>query len=342
MQHRLSKDFFQYWKNQLPGEGLPHLSDFTPEKLAEFDECGLILSLQHGDIKIDYLGERNEAVLSADLLGRPITDLFPPALKAMQMALLMPCILQKVGLIRRSRIWFGHRHKDVEWLFLPVVSDEDGPVAIVGLAVTFVDSDERDEVVVGSPMVERIVTQNYVSLGNQVNISGFDSHSRAVLDAMGTKTMIDGHEVPSDDRGIAGEAGMVAAKASRPNVLAVVDPSDIGNVSERLGGRYNLRTVASFDEARAILRSDMIDILVTAESSGHGAGLDLINDAQGISAFTACVVMLDRRAEAKDARVEENGSLTHHLVKPVGEFALRQALDDAGKHVDRARREDAS
>lgn len=342
MQHRLSKDFLEYWRAKQPEQDLPCLSEFSPEKLAEFDECGLVFSLKHGDIKIDYLGERNKAVLSADMIGRPITDLFPPALKAMQMALLMPCIRQKIGLVRRSRLWFGHRHKDVEWLFLPVISDESGSVAIVGLAVTFVDRDERDEVAIGSPMVERIVTQNYISLGNQVNISGFDSHSRAVLDAMGTKTMVDGHEVPSDDRGIAGEAGLVAAKASRPNVLAVVGPNDIGNVSERLGGRYNLRAVASFDEARKILRSDMIDILVTAESSGHGIGLDLINDAQGISAFTACVVMLDRHSEAKDERLERNGNLIHHLVKPVGEFALRQALDDAGKHVDQARREDAS
>ncbi len=342
MQHRLSKELYQYWESCRHGDNLPEIDNFQPDKLSEYDECGLIFSLERGDIIVTYMGERNKAVLSADLLGRPITDMFPPALKAMQMALLMPCIRQKVGAVRRSRIWYGHRHKDVEWLFLPVVDSKANTISVVGIAVTFVDPDERDEVTVGSPMVERIIAQNYLALGQRVNVGVIDSHSRAVLDTMGAKLMIEGTTVVCDDRGIAGEAGLMAAKASRPNVLAVVEHADIGNVSERLGGRYNLRVIESFDEARRILKEDMIDILVTTETGKPGAGLDLIKDAQNISAFTACVMMLDRRDEAKDSRVEQNGKLIHHLVKPVGEFALRQALDDAGKHVDNVRRESAS
>lgn len=321
--------------------GLPRLSEFSPEKLAEFDECGLIFKVQRGDLIVDYIGAKNRAVLSSDLRGRPITDMFPPALKATQMALLMPCVRQKVGVVRRSRLWYGHRHKDVEWLFLPVLDEETADVAVVGLSVTFVDRDERDEVEVGSPMIERIVAQNYLTFDRDIDVSVIDSHSWAVLDSMGALVTVEGKEVLHDDRGIAGDAGLVAAKVARPNVLAVTNQNDIGNVSDRLGGRYNLRVVDTFEEAQDILRKDMIDILVTAETLGEASGLELIQEAQKISAFTACVMMLDRREEAEDTRVEKDGSLVHCLVKPVGEFALRRALDDAGEYVDKARKEDA-
>lgn len=342
MQHQLSKDFYQYWESRRHVHGLPRLVEFTPAKLAEYDDCGFIFTLKNGDIVISHLGEKNRAVLSDDLVDRPITDLYPPALKAMQMALLMPCIQQKVGLLRRSRLWFGHRHKDVEWLFLPVYDQDNEEVAIVGLAVTFVERHEQDEVAVGSPMVERIITQNYLTQGKDFDPSAIDSHSWAVLDAMGARVRVSGHELQHDDRGIAGDAGLMAAKVARPNVLAVAQKQELGSVAERLGGRYNLRLVDTFEDARSILRSDMIDILVTTETVEDGCGLDLIHEAQSLSAFTACVMMLDRRAEAQDTRVEEDGSLVHCLVKPVGEFALRQALDDAGTHVDKARQRDAS
>jgi len=341
VQHTLCKNFYQYWDSCRGENAVPYLASFSPEKLAEYDDCGFIFSFQHGDILIDYVGEGDKGVLPTGLIGQPITDIFPLALKAMQMALLMPCFQQKIGANRRSRLWFGHRHKDVEWLFLPALKEDTEEIALVGLSVAFVGRDEKDVVSLGATTVERIMGQNYLAFGQNVDVSVIDSHSWAVLDAMGAKVTVEGENIPHDDRGIAGNAGLVAVEVSRPNVLAVMQNGDMGKIGQRLGGRYNLRIVDTLEAARDILRQDMIDILVTGEAVNDGRGADLITEAQSISAFTACVMMLDQQGEAADARLEENGNLVHHLVKPVGEFALRQALDDAGTYVNKARQEDA-
>lgn len=319
---------------------MPDLESFSPEILDGFDECGLLFKLHQGDIILEYNGARNADVLTSNMLGRPITDLFPHALKPLQMSLLMPCIRQKIGMVRMSRVWYGHRHKDVEWLLLPVADREEGGVALVGVAVTFVSYDERDHVTVGSAMVERIMRQNFLSLGNNVDLSVIDSHSWAVLDTMGARVAVDGEIIDHTSNGIVGEAGLLAAKISHANVLAVAHPSDFGRILSRLGARYNLKMVETIDEARAILREDMIDVLVTTESVNGTPGLDLIREAQSVSAFAACVMMLDRREEAEDSRIVEDGKFVQCLVKPVGEFALRRALDDANDHVLERRHED--
>lgn len=344
MQHPLLNSFYQYWLDKRPdGEAFPTLGDFPEAVLSGFDECGLILKLQNGEVLVEYTGDKNASVLTSDLHGRPITDLFSPALKPLQMSLVMVCFQQGVGMVRLSRLWFGHRHKDVEWLLLPVMDNETGSIAMVGLSTTFVEPNERDYITVGSSMVERIIVQNYLALGKQVDLGCIDGHGWAVLDTMGAKVCVDEAEVEHfAARGIAGEAGMMASKVSHANVLAVAHPSDFGRVLSRLGARYNLKIVETLEEARAILHNDMIDVLVTAETVNDVAGLELIKEVQSVSAFTACVMMLDPRDSIEDKRVIEDGRYIHCIVKPVGEFALRKAVDDANTHVLRMRQDTLS
>lgn len=335
MQHPLLNSFYQFWMGKRSiDEGLPSLEDFPEEVLSDFDECGLILKLQGGEVLVEYTGKKSASVLTSDLRGRPITDLFSPTLKPLQIGLVMVCFQQGIGMLRLSRLWYGHRHKDVEWLLLPVTDHETGNVVMVGLSTTFVEPNERDYIAVGSSMVERIIVQNYLSLGKEVNLSSIDSNSWAVLDTMGVKLCVDEIEVERfATRGIAGEAGEVAAKVAHANVLAVAHPSDLGHTLSRIEAHYNLQIVETLGEARNILRNDMIDVLVTAETVNDVAGLELIKEAQSTSAFTACVMMLDPRDQIEDKRVIEDGRYVHCIVKPVGEFALRKAVDDANSHV---------
>lgn len=342
MQHDLSRKLYHYWLDNRQGDNLPSLDLFPSEILEGYDGCALVFKLRQGEIILDYTGARNAQVLSSDLSGKPITELFPPALKSLQMSLIMPCIQQKIGMVRMSRVWFGHRHKDVEWIMLPVQETATGGTALIGLSLTFVDFDDRDYVTVGSTMVERIMRQNFLSLGQTVDLSVLDSHSWAVLDTMGAVVALDGENISHTTMGLVGDAGLVATKVAHANVLAVARPSDFGRILRRLGARYNLKMVETLEEARLILQKDMVDVLVVSEALEDISGLELIREAQATSAFTACVMMLDPRNEAEDTRVIEDGKFVQCLVKPVGEFALRKALDDANQHVQEHRRADLS
>lgn len=338
MQHDLCNKFFQYWEESRQGDALPSLDAFSGDVLASYGECGLIFKLQHGDIVLSYCGEQYAQVLNSDPVGKPLTDLFPLALKALQMSLLMPCFRQNIGMARLSRVCHGHRHKDVEWLMLPVLDEKTGEIALVGLSVTFTKFDERDSITIGSTLVERIMRQNFLSLDNPVDLSVIDSHSWAVLDTMGAQITVDGTLVSHTTNGLVGAAAVAVSKVAQANVLAVADPSEFGRVLSRLGARYNLKIVQTCEEARAILKADMIDVLVTTESIDGTSGSQLIQDMQQISAFTACVMMLNPKATAEDTRVvEQDGKFVQCLVKPVGEFALRKALDDANDHVVKRR-----
>jgi len=308
--------------------------------MTDFEGSRLILKKKSGDLVLDHAGSKYAKVLTSDLVGKSFTVMFPPALKPVQMSLIMPCVRQNIGIVRTSRVWFGHRHKDVELLLLPVTDSETGKTALVGRTGTFVDSDERDYVSVGSSMVERIMRQDFLSLGGSVDLSVIDSHGWAVLDTMDAKIAIDGAVVTRPASGIVGEAGLVASKVAHANVLAVANPSDFGRLLSRLGARYNLKIVATMAEARSILQSDMIDVLVTSETVNDVAGIELIRETQAISAFTACVLMLDRQESAEDIRTLNDGNFVQYLVKPVGEFALRQALDAANQYVVERRHAD--
>ena len=333
MQHELCKQFLQYWKDSQPDDGLPELTAFSAGMLDVFDESGVTFRLDKGDIVFDYLGAGNMEVLAQDVIGRPYTDLFPYALQPLQMALVMPCFQQKVGMVRLSRVWFGHRHKDVEWILLPVIDPATSEVVLVGISNTFVEFDPRDSVEVGSTVVERIIQQNFLSLGQTVDLSVIDSHGWAVLDTMGARVAVDNECAGHAGRGIVGEAGLVATKIAHASVLAVASPSDFGQFLARFGARYNLKMVTTPEEAQEILAKDMIDVLVVTESIGSGRGLALMETAQKLNPFTACVMLLDQREKAEDTKVVVDGKFVQCLVKPVGEFALRQALDDANKHV---------
>ncbi len=337
MQHTLCKDYQNYWKTRRTETSLPAVTTFSDASSLAFKENYVRFSLDKNDIVISAIGERVEQSMPAKVAAKFLTDIYPLALKPTQMALIMPCFTLKAGFNRLSRIWYGHRHKIVEWLLLPVQNTNNGQIELEGVIVSKLEQDSRDELAIGSSMIERIITQNYISCDQAVNLHGIDQHSWAVLDAMGADILIDGSFVEKETGGLGGEAALMASKAARSNVLAVANEEDFSSLKQRLSGRYNLKLVSSFDEAKEILKIDMIDVLVVSETFSGGVGLDLVNEALEISPFSASVLMLDRKDNREDARIVENGNFIQCLVKPVGEFALRQALDDASEHVNEKR-----
>ncbi|MBL4838673.1 MAG: hypothetical protein JKY34_13955 [Kordiimonadaceae bacterium] len=338
MHHQLCVDFYQYWLSCKQDGGLPPLSAFSPEKLAEFDDSGWIFALQDDEIVFQYLGEKSALVFSESMIGKPVGELHARSMREMQLGLIKPCFSLKIGISRISRVWYGHRHKEVEGLMLPVIDSESGAITIVGVSVTFVDPDSRDIIYFNASLVERIVSQNYLSFGQKIDFSILNAHCWAVLDTMGATISVDGIPLEHEKTGLAGEAGLEAVKAAHAKVLCVAPTEDFSFISNRIGERYNLHLVETEQEARWFLKSDLIDILITVEKFGDTTGVELIKQAQEISDYTACVLLLDQQAQAEDSREEKEGKLVYHLVRPVGEFALRKALDDANAYVMAKRR----
>lgn len=334
MKHQLCKEFYAYWESHATDGNLPHIEHFSHEKMQDFLGCGVIYSLCEGDIYLDYIGPQLKQVMPQGVEGMPLTRLYSPSLMATQVALFMPCFISSLGVTRYSRCWFSHRHKDVETILLPVEKPGSDSVVMVGVSVAFVATDEKDKISTEYVLTERILKQNFLTFGNKADFNCIDAHTWAVLDTMGARLCVDGQDIAGEDStGLIGQAGVAAAKLARPNVLAVANGSDFGHIAGRLGGRYNLKIVETLEEARTVLTSDLIDILVALESYNEGTGKELIEEAQKISAFTACVLMLDQGDETEDSAVITDDSYVQCLVQPVGEFALRKVLDDASDHV---------
>ena len=333
MQHKLCDEFMEFWQSRCQEAQLPGLVDKHAPDFKKFAGSYIRFGLQNSDIIICDAGADVYSVLPRDEALSLFTDLYSLALKPMQMALVMPCFLNKAGFSRRSRIWYGHRHKVVDWLFLPVVDDKTAEIFLEGIAVSSSDHHEDDRLMVGSSLVERILVHNFISCAGDVDISAIDQHAWAVLEAMDAKILVDGEEKITVPHGLGGNAALLAAQAARSNVLAVASEEDVAMLSQRLKGQYNLRFCHSYEKAIEILKNDMVDVLVVTENFNGGTGLDLVQEAQRVSAFTASVFMLEQKANREDVRIVENGSFVQCLVKPVGEFALRKALDDASAHA---------
>ncbi len=309
------------------------LSSTSEPAFQKFADSYICLGLENADITICRVGAGVSSVLPQGESLSLFTDLYSLALKPMQMALVMPCFTHKAGFSRRSRIWYGHRHKVVDWLLLPVEHEETGDVFLEGVAISEASMHEDDQLMIGSTMLERILAHNFITCDGDIKLSAIDQHAWAVLEAMDAKVLVDGNEKTAMPHGLGGNAALLAAQAARSSVLAVANEEDIAALSQRLTGQYNLRFCHSYEDAVAILQSDMVDVLVVAEVFRGGTGLGLVQEAQNISAFTASVLMLEQKGNREDVRIVENGNFVQCLVKPVGEFALKKALDDASEHI---------
>ncbi len=333
MRHKLCKRMFKFWRQHAVSGKLPELREFFEETELNFRKAGVIIVREAGDVFYDFCGDEVMEVLGADILGQSMTFCYPEKFKALQLESADICFDQQVGLDRYSRFWFGHRHKDVEWLLLPARDAIGDRIVLVGMSATFVEHDELDVLAAGSDLVERIIAQDYLALGKEVQLGHLSRQSWAVLDAMGASVSVDGEPVPRSAMAMGGEAAYAARKASLAKVLAVASRQEFSGHASKLSKLYNFHQVETFGEALAVLEKDRVDVLIADERIEGGVGLDLIQIVQNQKEAAACVLLLTPRAGAEDATIRTENGFVHLLVKPAGDFALRKAIDDAGIFV---------
>ena len=333
MRHKHCKRLYKFWQSRSTSGDLPELQDFFGEAAPGFREHGVVIVREAGDVFFDYCGDDVLKALGADILGQSMTFCYSEKFKALQLESASICFDQHVGLDRYSRFWFGHRHKDVEWLMLPVRDNIGDRIVLIGMAATFVEHDTLDALVVGSDMIERVIAQDYLASATEIDFGGISRKSWAMLDAMGADVTVNGVPVKRSSASFGGEAAYAARKASVATVLAVTERESFLRTAEELRGRYSFKLVETVGEAISVLRKDRVDVLLVDERVRGGTGLDIIKEAQDRGEDTACVLMLEPRHAAQDTVVRTERGLVYCLVKPVGEFALRKALDDAGKYV---------
>ncbi|WP_020400566.1 hypothetical protein [Kordiimonas gwangyangensis] len=335
MRHEQCKKLFDFWCANREADTLPDLKAFFAGPDLQFREHGVVIVRESGDIFYDFCGEGVMQALGADILGKSMTFCYSEKFKALQLECVGICFDQRVGVDRYSRFWFGHRHKDVEWLLLPALDSIGDRTVLVGMSATFVEPDSMDALAKGSDLIERIFAQDYLADGGEVDFAPLSRTSWAMLDAMGAEITVDGVPVPRSKVAIGGEAAYAAKRTATASVLAVTASESFSTHAAKLGGLYKFRQVASFEDAQAILAKDKVDVLLTGERVQGGLGLDLIRDVQNRGDDTGCVLMLEPRAGAVDTAVQTERGLVYCLVKPLGDFALRKAIDDAVKFVEK-------
>ncbi|WP_262693016.1 hypothetical protein [Kordiimonas aestuarii] len=333
MRHKLCKQLFEFWQARYASGKLPDLQAFFDEASLKFHDRGVVIVREAGDIFYDYCGDEILKALGADILGQSMAFCYSENFKVLQLESAAVCFDQHVGLDRYSRFWFGHRHKDVEWLLLPARDTIGRRIVLVGMSATFVEHDTLDALAAGSDLIERIIAQDYLTLGKAIDLDGIGRASWAMLDAMGADVTVNGQPVRRSNVAIGGEAAYAARKASVASVLAVVDRNSFEGSAKMLEGLYSFRRVETFGDALAVLRKDRVDVLVLNEHVEGGLGIDLVKYVQDGEEDAACVLLLEPREGAEDTVVKTDQGLVYCLVKPVGDFALRKAVDDASKFV---------
>ncbi len=346
MQNTANNDFYDLWlsKRQEGAENgdLPLLSAFSRGELDGFGGQDVLMILDDNEIVYAHCGKRITEVVGKDLVGQSIFFAHPEEMVEPQRDLTMLGFIKKIGIQRLSRFWYGHRHKDIEFLLLPVEDDDRGGTAMIGLIVSS-SYNEHDILAEGHSSIERIISQKYLSLGKDVLLKNVSGSTWSFLHAMGTIVTIDDEIFEPAHTSIIGELGKKASSAGRPNVLAVCSVKELSKLLARFGARYKLKLVQSGEEAKTIIEIDSVDVLIASEILPDGnSGLELLKSVKSHCPSAGLVLMLENRKGAEDQVLQTDSGPVHCLVKPVGEFAMRQAVDDAillmkSRNVERAR-----
>lgn len=331
MNHLLIKNFYQLWLSKRDEDSFPKVKDFSEAELADYNGADFVMSMRDGGLYYDKVSPRIQDVVMDDLSVSEIFDVYPAVLQDIHRELIRFIFREKVGLSRLARYWYGHRHKDAEWLLLPALNDR-GELVMIGITVAFSAYDERDVISSDQSELERIVAQDYLSLGKRLDLKNLNGEAKSFLATMGTLISIDGVEHKVSNSVALGKVGDAAARAARPNVLMVSAVKEMAPYLSRLGRRYNLKIVETSFEAAEIMAVDRIDVLIASENIPDGtSGLDLIGKVQKSIPETNLILLLENRIGAEDQTMDMGLRSICCLVKPIGEFALRHAIDNAYK-----------
>lgn len=126
---------------------------------------------------------------------------------------------------------------------------------------------------------------------------------------------------------------MTSAQAAI-NVLIVSDEDDYIQFSHRLGQQYNVMHVEEGRKAVDTAARGSVDVLVTTQSLPDMTGAELIVNLAKSHDMPA-IIIRDQMGHAADGVLEALSSVVsvEQLSRPVGEFTLKKAIDDARERL---------
>lgn len=332
MDQVLTKQIVDLWQREKADQDFPAADVFAGLIACDYAPNLVWLSMTEKGVVLRRAGENIQAALPEDMQDRPIKRLFGEALQPVQEALLRPCFDTGLGLFRQSRLWLGDRHCDIEALLMPVPGPNGAGCDLIGIVQASNRCALEASEGISNEIIERLTCQAYLTLGRSVTLEPFDSQTWAVLDAMGTSISVDGKELAPPQRLAQDAASRHVRRLNRTNVLIVGREDDLAAYSARLGTNHRLLSAASGREALAVLRNDSVDVLMSAETLPDMSGLSLINTARTLSQHTAGI-LVHEGAASMPAPKSTPDLVVDHLCKPVGEFTLMQAVNDAGERA---------
>lgn len=122
---------------------------------------------------------------------------------------------------------------------------------------------------------------------------------------------------------------MMSAEAAI-NVLIVADEDDYSQFSRRLGQQYNVTHVEEGNMAVDRVALGTVDVLVTTQSLPDMTGAELIASLSKSSELPSIIIQ-DQIDQSADGTIEAlmGRARVERLCRPVGEFTLKKAIDDA-------------
>lgn len=117
------------------------------------------------------------------------------------------------------------------------------------------------------------------------------------------------------------------------SVLIVASEADYSVLTARLGSRYKIRHSIQGTDALKMIDRLSIDVLVASELLPDMSGADLITKAETATSKIASIIIHEQFAPMS-AQAREL-VMVEHLNKPVGEFTLMKAIDEAGARLGR-------
>lgn len=341
MDQSVIEKIFDHWKQCRQASGYPEVAAFLALVREDHPDRFVHLQCRDGDVFAQCFGAKISATLPVADLQQSIFMQYAPAMRPTQMALMMPCFQEGLTMHRQSRFWLGDRHCDIEILLMPAMNSETEQIEMVGVIAAHRSALLEKSEGLSNELIERIAQHSYFSLGNTGSICAFDSQIWAVLEAMDAVISLDGVEMTPPPFLMPDDASRQARQTNHINVLIAGAKEDFDALTPRLGPKCRLLHAADGTTALESLEDDMIDVLVTAEFLTDMAGIDLVERARGISSYTASIVIHEGAASMPD-RPAPSGHMpdmvTDHICKPVGEFTLMQAINDAGARARMASR----
>lgn len=120
------------------------------------------------------------------------------------------------------------------------------------------------------------------------------------------------------------------------NVLIVADDDDYSQFTRRLGQQYKVSHV--FEGYRAVDKvvRGSVDVLITAQSLPDMSGVELISRLSNRDDLSS-IIIRDQMEQTVDATIEALAAKgrVEQLSRPVGEFTLKKAIDQAGARLER-------